>query len=209
MASKKTLNAKNLEALGASSLAELLMDISQGRADIKRRLRLALADATGPAALVHEIRKTLASIDQSHSFVDGQKRKAFIADLEFQHRTIVERVAKHDPTEALDLLWRFMALAPSVIERCDDSSGTVIGIFHAVCDNMEWVAEDAKPDPIQLAEKTYRALINNGYGQYDYLIQALIPALGATGLNHLKRLFNEVLERQSPNRSERTRESEN
>jgi hypothetical protein len=151
---------------------------------------------------VREIRKTLASINQSYSFIEGQKRKAFITDLEFQHRTIVERVTKHDPTEALDLLWRFMALANSVFERCDDSSGTIIGIFHSACDDMEWVAEEAKPDPIQLAEKTYHALIENDYGQYDYLIEALTPALGMTGLDHLKQLFNEQLQRPSPNQSE-------
>jgi len=39
-------------------------------------------------------------------------------------------VAKSDPVEALDLLWRFLALGNSVFARCDDSSGTVIGIFH-------------------------------------------------------------------------------
>jgi hypothetical protein len=43
MASKTALNAGNLEALGASRLAELLMEISKGDAAIKRRLRLELA----------------------------------------------------------------------------------------------------------------------------------------------------------------------
>jgi len=42
MASKKTLNAENLEALGAQRLAELLMDIAEGDAATKRRLRLEL-----------------------------------------------------------------------------------------------------------------------------------------------------------------------
>ncbi|MDF0602231.1 hypothetical protein P1J78_15935 [Psychromarinibacter sp. C21-152] len=40
MASKKTLNAKNLETLGAPRLAELLMEISNGNAAAKHRLRL-------------------------------------------------------------------------------------------------------------------------------------------------------------------------
>ena len=43
MASKKTLNAENLEALGAARLAQLLVEVSQGNAAIKRRLRLELA----------------------------------------------------------------------------------------------------------------------------------------------------------------------
>lgn len=38
MASKTTLNAKNLETLGAERLAELLIEISTGSAVAKRRL---------------------------------------------------------------------------------------------------------------------------------------------------------------------------
>ena len=43
MASKLTLNAKNLEALGAGRLAELLLELSNGNGAAKRQLRLALA----------------------------------------------------------------------------------------------------------------------------------------------------------------------
>jgi hypothetical protein len=39
MASKKTLNAGNLQALGAERLAALLIEISDGNATAKRRLR--------------------------------------------------------------------------------------------------------------------------------------------------------------------------
>ena len=48
MASKKILNAGNLEALGAARLAGLLMEISEGNAVPKRRLRLELAGAENP-----------------------------------------------------------------------------------------------------------------------------------------------------------------
>jgi hypothetical protein len=48
MASKSTLNAKNLETLGAERLAELLIEISTGSAVAKRRLRLELAGAQSP-----------------------------------------------------------------------------------------------------------------------------------------------------------------
>jgi uncharacterized protein DUF6880 len=51
MASKKTLNAGNLQALGAERLAALLMEVSQGNAAIKRRLRLELVGEDNPAEL--------------------------------------------------------------------------------------------------------------------------------------------------------------
>ncbi len=48
MASKKTLNAINLEKLGAARLAELLIEVSNGNSGAKRRLRLELASAVSP-----------------------------------------------------------------------------------------------------------------------------------------------------------------
>ena len=62
MASRKTLNAKNLEALGPERLAELLIEISRGNAAAQRRLRLELAGAASPADMAQEIRKRLTTL---------------------------------------------------------------------------------------------------------------------------------------------------
>ena len=67
MAAKTTLNTKNLEALGAARLAELLIEISTGDAAIKRRLRLELAGAQSPKEVAREVRKRLTSIARSRS----------------------------------------------------------------------------------------------------------------------------------------------
>ena len=65
MASKSTLNASNLEALGAERLAELLIEISTGNASAKRRLRMELAGSRSPAELAKEVRKRLTTIARS------------------------------------------------------------------------------------------------------------------------------------------------
>jgi uncharacterized protein DUF6880 len=190
--SKKTLNAKNLEALGAGRLAELLMEISRGNAAAKRRLRLELAGAQSPSEVAKEVRKRLTTIARSRSFVDWQNRRTLVEDLETQRCAIVGQVAKADSAEALELIWRFMALANSVFGRCDDSSGTVIGIFHAACLDLGEIAQVVKPAPEVLAERVVNALNENDYGQYDDLIGALSPALGPTGLEQLKERFLEL-----------------
>jgi hypothetical protein len=190
--SKTTLNAKNLEALGAKRLAELLIEISIGHAATKRRIRLELAGAQSPGDLAMEVRKRLTTIARSRSFVDWQNRRALIDDLEAQRRAIVEQVAKADPIDALELMWRFLALANSVFERCDDSSGTVISIFHAACRDLGDVAQAAEVVPEVLAERAYDALNENDYGQYDQLIRVLSPVLGPTGLEKLKERFFEL-----------------
>jgi hypothetical protein len=186
MAVKKALNAKNLEALGAERLAELLIEISAGDAAAKRRLRLELAGTQSPAEVAREIRKRLTTIARSRSFVDWQNRRALVDDLETQRRAIVDQLAKTDPAEALDLMWRFLALANSIFERCDDSSGTVIGIFHVAANDLAEIAKVANADPEKLADHAFEALIENNYCQYDDLISALSPALGQEGLERLK-----------------------
>ena len=190
MASKKTLNAKNLEALGARRLAEVLIEVSLGNAAIQRHVRLELAGAQGPEEVAKEVRKRLTTLARSRTFVDWQNRKALVGDLEAQRRAINE-VARTNCPEAVELMWRFMALANSVCERCDDSSGTVIGIFHGACQDLGGFAEDAKIAPEIVAERVFNALNENDFGQYDELISALSPALGPKGLEQLKERFLE------------------
>jgi hypothetical protein len=155
-------------------------------ATTKRRLRFALAGAQGPGELAKEVRKRLAIMARSGSFVDWQGVRALADDLETQRRAIVETVAKADPKEALDLLWKFMALAPSIFERSDDGSGTVIGVFHEACSDIGDVALQASSNPTTLGDRAFEALIANDYGQFDELIAVLAPALGRAGLEHLK-----------------------
>ena len=70
MASKKTLNAKNLEALGTRRLAELLIEVSSGNAAVKRRIRLELAGAQSPGEVAREVRKRLTTIARSRRLVE-------------------------------------------------------------------------------------------------------------------------------------------
>ncbi len=186
MATKTTLNSKNLEALGAERLAELLLEISEGDAGAKRRLRMELAAAQSPADLAKEVRKRLTTIARSQSFVDWSGVRSLAADLDTQRRAIVDTVTRADPAEALDLLWRFMDLAKPIFARCDDSSGTVIGIFHQACHDLGGLAQKAQPDAERLADQVFSALVANDYGQFDGLIALVAPALGKKGINHLK-----------------------
>lgn len=186
MASKTTLNAKNLETLGAARLADLLIEISTGSAVAKRRLRLELAGAQSPKEAGREVAKRLTSIARARSFVNWQNRKPLVTDLQTQIRAIKEQIAPTDPTEALALAWRFMQVATPLFERCDDSSGIVIGVFHDACALLGEIAFAAAPPPERLADAVVEALGDNVYGQYDGLIAILTPALGNAGLAHLK-----------------------
>lgn len=186
MAAKTTLNAKNLEKLGAPRLAELLLELSGGDAAAKRRLRLELAARAGPSEMAREVRKRLATIATSTSFVDWRKQASFIADLETQREAIASKIGTADPRLGLDLIWRFMALADGAFARCDDSNGRLSDVFRAACMDIGPLAEASHPEPTALAEQVFEALRENGYGQFDDLIEATALALGDEGLERLK-----------------------
>ena len=100
MASRKTLNVENLEALGVRRLAELLVDIAEGDAATKRRLRLELTAQRAPETMALEVRKRLIQMARARSFVDWRKIRDLVADLEAQRRAIVDQVAKSNAAEA-------------------------------------------------------------------------------------------------------------
>ena len=81
-AAKGTLNAKNLEALGAARLAELLIVLCEGNNASKRLLRLALAEQKGPLEMARELRKRLASIARAGSLLDDHQRDELLRELE-------------------------------------------------------------------------------------------------------------------------------
>jgi hypothetical protein len=205
MSAKSTLNAKNLASLGADRLAELLIELGAGNAAVKRRLRLELAAAQGSSTAAREVRKRLATIAKARSFIEWHKMRELVADLELQRRTIAEQVAKIDAAAALDLTWQFLALANSLLNRCDDSNGVVSGVFRGALSDLARIAEAVKPAPEALAEKVYEALVENDFGQYDGLIEALAPVLGQQGLGHLKARFIELSNTPVPQRADAER----
>jgi hypothetical protein len=161
MASDKTLNAKNLSASGADRLAGLLLELAAGDAAAKRKLRLELAGNAGSGGAAAEIRKRLVTIARSRSFVDWHKSRAFAKDLETQREAIIRHVAPGNPAEAFDLIWRFLDMAPSIYERCDDSNGTIGGIMDRALEDLGEVAKSAKLPAHKLAERIFASVCAN------------------------------------------------
>lgn len=191
MVRKRTLNATNLEALGAAVLAELLMEVSSGNALIQRRLRLALASAEGAEGVAQEVRKRLVAIARATTYVDARKRKALLSDLETQHQAITGTISAADPAQAFQLLVRFLELADGVVERSSDSTGAVIGVFERALADLGPLATAAGLRSDALAGQVVELMAGNGHGQFDALIPTVAPALGDQGLALLQSWFEQ------------------
>jgi len=194
---KKLVTHDNLVALGAGRLAAILVELADDDAEIKRRLRLELAAQDGGDTIAAEVGKRLAALRSARSFVDWQQRRDFVKGLELQRTMIVDRVAETRADLALDLMWRFMDLAEPVLNRVDDSSGSVGDVFRAACQDLGAIAAKIKPDPVSLADRVFAAVQSNGYGVFDGVVTAMLPALGAAGAARLKQRLTKILEEQS------------
>src|SRR4051794_14856469 len=186
MASRKTVTLDNLTALGAERLAAILIELAESDAEVKRRLRLELAAQSGGDIIAAEIGKRITALRSARSFIDWQKRRDFVKDLDLQRAMIVDRVAQSRLDLALDLMWRFMDLAEPVLNRVDDSNGSVGDVFRAACEDLGAIAVKAKPDPVSLADRVFAAVIANDYGVFDGLVTIMLPTLGDAGAAHLK-----------------------
>ncbi|MED5547365.1 MAG: hypothetical protein VYD90_19205 [Pseudomonadota bacterium] len=197
MARSKTLNTTNLAALGAERLAALLIELAQGDAAMKRRLRLELASQGGGEDVAAEVRKRLVAIARARGFVDWRKIRSLAQDLETQRTAIMTHVAPSAPSEAFNLLWRMLEMAPSIHERCDDSNGIVGGVLEEVLTNLGEVAVPSGFSAERLAELVFTGTCDNDYGQFDGLISLMAPTLGQPGLAILKTKF-EALAKSPP-----------
>ena len=183
---KKTLNAENLETLGAERLAALVMDLVQGNAALQRRARMELSAAQGPKEITADLRKRFATLRRSTTYVDWRKQKAFIKDLGGLMAMIETGIAPQDADEAFDLAWSFLQLAPSIHARTDDSNGAVGDVMREAMRLISTLAPRISASPNVLAERIRDAVAEAGYGEFDGIIPALAEALGPDGLEHLR-----------------------
>jgi hypothetical protein len=184
---RTTLNASNLETLGSAKLAALLLDLSDGNAAAKRRLRLALAEGQSADDAAREVRKRLKAIERSGTFLDSAKRKTLLTELEGHLTAITGSIRTQQPALALALHWELLELSEGLFDRCHDGSGSLSGFFLKVLQALPDSLAAAPPQPRAMAERLADALEEcNGYGQLDRAVEVLADALGRQGLEALR-----------------------
>ncbi len=189
--SRKTVSAANLAALGAVRLAAILMDAGEDDTALKRRLRMELAAEVGPEHLAAEIGKRLTALETRRSRVHWRKHKAFVRDLALQRRMIAGSLADRDPKLALELLWRFLALANETLLRVDDE-GEVSNVFWTAAADLAALVPRASTDPIRLADQVADALEADDHGVLGDLAPALVKMLDPAGLAALRARLDKV-----------------
>lgn len=140
-ASLKRVTAENLARLGTERLAEILVEVAETRAELKRRLRMELAAEQGPEHLLPEIDRRMNLIGASRGAVSWRQRPAFVRDLDGVRGLIAGRLAELDPSAAQDRIVIFLSLSPQAQRRVRDKEGAVDRVFaQAAADAIELLA---------------------------------------------------------------------
>jgi hypothetical protein len=189
MATKRKLTIEALTKLGARKLAELLIAEAAGNRRLKHTLDSATSTQDGPAALGAIVRRRLVTIAKSRSVLPYDKGRELIAELDGLRTTIIETIGAKDPELGTALLWEFLDLHPSILERVDDNSGRVGSVFRMACDDIGPLAQQAQIEPGVLAATVFEKVTSNGHGIYDDLVASVAAALGRKGRAELRRLL--------------------
>jgi hypothetical protein len=142
MAKSNTVTVEALAELGTGRLACLLLDAAENDPAPMRTLRIAVASREGAAAAAAEIDAAIQQVGRGRSFDDSRRRPTFVRELTALRDAIEGPLAGADPMTALDRMFDFIDLAPSVIERSADN-GSVGDLFRAACDTAAGLAARA------------------------------------------------------------------
>ena len=192
MASRTTLNATNLEAIGAPRLAQLVFEIVERDAVAKRRARLELFAALGTRQAAGFISKRLAAIKSAKTRLRKDQDAMMANELEGIRRFVSERIAGQEPEFGRDLALQLLQLAPQVIYRADEWPCRSEPVFQAAAEDLRDNAIAAKTDPEALAEHALGIILNDFRRIFVRLPTVLAPALGARGIKRLRSRLHTV-----------------
>uniref|UniRef100_UPI00338FE2D2 DUF6880 family protein n=1 Tax=Acidiphilium sp. TaxID=527 RepID=UPI00338FE2D2 len=182
MARTRTVTPEALAALGAEALAEVLVAHAATDPALRKKLGMLLAGTEGPGKLAAEIEKRIKTIGRSRSFVDWEKRKPLVHELDHLRATIATRLAKQDAARAIALLWDFIFIADAVMQRVGDGIGEVEAVFDAaMADLGRLSAAEPRGDGKALARRVLAYCEGDGFGATDALIRHMSDALGVAG----------------------------
>lgn len=171
--SPETLAALSSERL----IALVLEEVGQSPA-FKKRVTAALAALQGPDTVAAMIDRRLAALEKARGFIDWQKRRAFAADLDATVTTMLADLRPLDAGMALDRLMRFLATADGTLERVDDSSGQIHGVYEAAAEAATGIAAALPPETAEaFATRAVGHLDRDGYGFVGSMLEALVSKL--------------------------------
>lgn len=185
--SGKSLNKKNLAAIGADALAELVLELVEHDPAGKRRARMELAAHAAPDEFAASVRKRFATIRRADGEISLKAIRPLSNELATHAGLIEEHLAPENPDEAFELLWEMLLLFPRLYERLPmvypDDFWAVINF---VLEIFARLAPRLVRDSAAMADGILDLALSSRHAVHEGATKALGEALGEDGLKHLK-----------------------
>jgi hypothetical protein len=111
---------EGLVALGATRLAELLVDCAQTNASLRRQLVFEQSVRAG-VDVVASIRHWMGQLRADTSFLDREAYRPVVGEFEALRAAITTHVAQVAPECAPELMWSWFTLAGTIADRTTES----------------------------------------------------------------------------------------
>ena len=185
-ARRTTPSPETLAALGPDRLIGLILGETARNSTFKKLVTAALAALQGPDAVAAMIDRRLAALESAQGYIDWQKRRAFAADLNATVTVIVDELRPLDASAALERLRRFLDGADAVLNRVDDSTGAVQGVYERASEAFVETAANLPPAAVaQLATSLVGSFAADPFGPLGTLLGEIILLLDGDTLSEI------------------------
>lgn len=182
-ARRTTPSPETLTALGADRLIGLILGETARNPTFRKLVSAALASLQGADAVAALIDRRLTALQGARGYIDWQKRRTFTADLDATVTVILNELRPLDPGMALDRLRRFLDGADAVLNRVDDSAGTVQGVFERASEAFVEVAAALPPtEASRVAAGLVGRFTADPFGSLGTVLAELLPSLSVEDL---------------------------
>jgi hypothetical protein len=179
MSKSKPLTPEALAQLGPERLAALLLAAAEHDAPLTLTLRIAVASSESADSAAVEIDAEIKRLKRGKGFIERDRTRAFARDLSALCTAIEGPLADADPVMALERMFDFIELAPSLIERSEDRDGHIAETIRWACSSAAQLAAPAAPalPPEGAAFRAYQTYLCDEYGVADGIIAVFAQAL--------------------------------
>jgi hypothetical protein len=187
------ITEEKLIAAGVKKLSKILLSLYMSNPNLQKQLDIIFSGLEeNPKKLISAIKQEISSLKRSTRFVDYYGSDALADQLDQLRLRIMEDLTEKSPEDALKLMHDFLNLHAKTIERCDDSNGTVAGVFTDSCKDLgATYAKVGKPIE-EVAEIVFNIFMKDDYSVCSYVIMNFKEALGKEGLSLLHSKFRKL-----------------
>ena len=183
-----TLKEKLMSA-SQEKLADMLISLYDNNIDLQKQLDIMFASLEGdPKKIRSMIKKEISSLRRSTRFIDYRESDAFTNRLDFIASKIVDDLNVRSPKMAFDTMLELMDLHGKILERCDDSNGSIGGSFSSMCKDLGNIALHVTDLLLEgIVEVVFAKFMGDEYGIYGNIIRDFKDVLKKDGLDLLQK----------------------